>query len=183
MTVAVRRCRSGRSRYLYHDRGSVAGFVRHGNEASVLQRVRPIHRVRQDRLHRLRLGTTNRGDRLPSAGGRPEQMSVRAPASWDLSLTRGVESTHPCPPTRPPRGAVAVTPNLVWIAQVGDCVQVLYRAEILVLHRAMLEQSGGTPGIRDLGARHAALAQPRRHGDLSQGAWSPPLAATRASAA
>ena len=43
-----------------------------------------------------------RGDRLPSAGGRPEQMSVRAPASWDLSLTRGVESTHPCPP--PPRG-------------------------------------------------------------------------------
>ena len=68
-----------------------------------------------------------RGDRLPSAGGRPEQMSVRAPASWDLSLTRGVESTHPCPPTRPPRGAcVAVTPNLVWIAQVGDCVQVLY---------------------------------------------------------
>ena len=38
------------------------------------------------------------------------------------------------------------------------------RAEILVLHRAMLEQSGGTPGIRDLGARHAALAQPRRHG-------------------
>ena len=34
----------------------------------------------------------------PSAGGRPEQMSVRAPASWDLSLTRGVESTHPCPP-------------------------------------------------------------------------------------
>ena len=39
-----------------------------------------------------------RGDRLPSAGGRPEQMSVRAPASWDLSLTRGVESTHPCPP-------------------------------------------------------------------------------------
>ena len=29
--------------------------------------------------------------------------------------------------TRPPRGAcVAVTPNLVWIAQVGDCVQVLY---------------------------------------------------------
>ena len=27
----------------------------------------------------------------------------------------------------PPRGAcVAVTPNLVWIAQVGDCVQVLY---------------------------------------------------------
>ena len=57
------------------------------------------------------------------------------------------------------------------------------RAEILVLHRAMLEQSGGTPGIRDLGARHAALAQPRRHGDLSQGAWSPPLAATRASAA
>ena len=59
-----------------------------------------------------------RGDRLPSAGGRPEQMSVRAPASWDLSLTRGVESTHPCPPTRPPRGAcVAVTPNLVWIAR------------------------------------------------------------------
>ena len=25
------------------------------------------------------------------------------------------------------------------------------RAEFLVLHRAMLEQSGGTPGIRDLG--------------------------------
>ena len=35
MTVAVRRCRSSRSRYLYHDRGSVAGFVRNGNEASV----------------------------------------------------------------------------------------------------------------------------------------------------
>ena len=31
MTVAVRRCRSSRSRYLYHDRGSVAGFVRNGN--------------------------------------------------------------------------------------------------------------------------------------------------------
>ena len=52
-------------------------------------------------------------------------------------------------------------------------------AKILVLHRAMLEQSGGTPGIRDLGAQHAALAQPRRLGDLSQGARSPPLAVTR----
>ena len=35
------------------------------------------------------------------------------------------------------------------------------RAEILLLHRAILEPFGGTPGIRDLGARHAALAQPR----------------------
>ena len=45
-----------------------------------------------------------RGDRLPSAGGRPEQMSVRASASWDLSLTRGVESTHP---SAPPHAATA----------------------------------------------------------------------------
>ena len=48
--------------------------------------------------------------------------------------------------TRPPRGAcVAVTPNLVWIAQVGDCVQVLYD------HGRSCVRGGG----RGDGSRHA----------------------------
>ena len=39
--------------------------------------------------------------------------------------------------TRPPRGAcVAVTPNLVWIAQVGDCVQVLHDRGHVLAHEA-----------------------------------------------
>ena len=33
--------------------------------------------------------------------------------------------------------------------------------EVVELHRAMLEQTGGTPGIRDLGMLESALAQPR----------------------
>jgi death on curing protein len=33
--------------------------------------------------------------------------------------------------------------------------------EVVALHRAILEVSGGAPGIRDLGALESALAQPR----------------------
>lgn len=33
--------------------------------------------------------------------------------------------------------------------------------EVVALHRAILESSGGAPGIRDLGALESALAQPR----------------------
>jgi death-on-curing protein len=33
--------------------------------------------------------------------------------------------------------------------------------EVVALHRAILEGSGGAPGIRDLGALESALAQPR----------------------
>ncbi|MBM5807539.1 MAG: type II toxin-antitoxin system death-on-curing family toxin [Cyanobacteria bacterium M_surface_10_m2_179] len=33
-------------------------------------------------------------------------------------------------------------------------------AEILELHRQLIEQSGGSPGIRDLGLLEASLAQP-----------------------
>src|SRR5215510_4124205 len=33
--------------------------------------------------------------------------------------------------------------------------------EVVVLHRAILERSGGASGIRDLGALESALAQPR----------------------
>ena len=33
--------------------------------------------------------------------------------------------------------------------------------EVVVLHRAILESSGGVSGIRDLGALESALAQPR----------------------
>jgi death-on-curing protein len=34
-------------------------------------------------------------------------------------------------------------------------------AEVVELHRRLLEQTGGTAGIRDLGALESALAQPR----------------------
>ena len=33
--------------------------------------------------------------------------------------------------------------------------------EVVALHRAILESSGGASGIRDLGALESALAQPR----------------------
>jgi death on curing protein len=33
--------------------------------------------------------------------------------------------------------------------------------EVVELHRAVLEQTGGAPGIRDLGMLESALAQPR----------------------
>jgi death on curing protein len=33
--------------------------------------------------------------------------------------------------------------------------------EVVVLHRTILESSGGAPGVRDLGALESALAQPR----------------------
>jgi hypothetical protein len=33
--------------------------------------------------------------------------------------------------------------------------------EVMALHRAILESSGGASGIRDLGALESALAQPR----------------------
>lgn len=33
--------------------------------------------------------------------------------------------------------------------------------EVVELHRALLQQSGGAPGIRDLGLLESALAQPR----------------------
>jgi len=34
-------------------------------------------------------------------------------------------------------------------------------SEVVELHRRLLEQSGGAPGIRDLGALESALAQPK----------------------
>jgi death-on-curing protein len=34
-------------------------------------------------------------------------------------------------------------------------------AEVLVLHRRLIEQSGGRSGLRDLGLLEATLAQPR----------------------
>ena len=38
----------------------------------------------------------------------------------------------------------------------------LQLAEVLELHRRLIDQSGGTPGIRDLGLLEASLAQPRQ---------------------
>jgi death-on-curing protein len=35
-------------------------------------------------------------------------------------------------------------------------------SEVLVLYRRVIDESGGTPGVRDLGALEAALAQPRQ---------------------
>jgi death-on-curing protein len=35
-------------------------------------------------------------------------------------------------------------------------------AEVFVVHRQIIDQSGGSPGIRDLGALHSAIAQPRQ---------------------
>ena len=34
-------------------------------------------------------------------------------------------------------------------------------AEVLELHRRIIQQSGGAPGVRDLGALESAVAQPR----------------------
>ena len=73
-----------------------------GSSARCAQRRRGSQRREDHRDPRASHGPARlvryRGDRLPSAGGRPEQMSVRAPASWDLSLTRN----RPTP--APPRG-------------------------------------------------------------------------------
>ena len=38
----------------------------------------------------------------------------------------------------------------------------LQLAELLELHRRLIEQSGGTPGLRDLGLLEASLALPRQ---------------------
>ena len=38
----------------------------------------------------------------------------------------------------------------------------LQLAEVLELHRRLIDQSGGTAGIRDLGLLEASLAQPRQ---------------------
>jgi death-on-curing protein len=35
-------------------------------------------------------------------------------------------------------------------------------AEVLVLHRRILRQSGGSAGVRDAGALESAVAQPRQ---------------------
>jgi prophage maintenance system killer protein len=35
-------------------------------------------------------------------------------------------------------------------------------SEVLILHRRLIEQSGGTTGLRDLGLLEASLAQPRQ---------------------
>jgi death-on-curing protein len=40
-------------------------------------------------------------------------------------------------------------------------VRFLTFAEAIDLHRRLIEQSGGAPGLRDPGALEAALAQPR----------------------
>ena len=89
-----------------------------GSSARCAQRRRGSQRREDHRDPRASHGPARlvryRGDRLPSAGGRPEQMSVRAPASWDLSLTRGVESTHPCPPPRGHRVAPASLSRRIW---------------------------------------------------------------------
>ena len=73
------------------------------------------------------------GLQLPQARQVPEQIGsvLRRQFSTRTSDVITARRGHVDPPlttpTRPPRGAcVAVTPNLVWIAQVGDCVQVLY---------------------------------------------------------
>ena len=34
-------------------------------------------------------------------------------------------------------------------------------AEVIELHRMVIEQAGGSPGLRDLGALESAVAQPR----------------------
>ena len=34
-------------------------------------------------------------------------------------------------------------------------------AEVIALHRMVIEQAGGSPGLRDLGALESAIAQPR----------------------
>ena len=88
-----------------------------GSSARCAQRWRGSQRREDHRDPRASHGPARlvryRGDRLPSAGGRPEQMSVRAPASWDLSLTRGVESTTPAPP-RGHRVAPASLSRRIW---------------------------------------------------------------------
>jgi death-on-curing protein len=38
----------------------------------------------------------------------------------------------------------------------------LQLAEVLELHRRLIDQTGGTAGIRDLGLQEASLAQPRQ---------------------
>ena len=89
-----------------------------GSSARCAQRRRGSQRREDHRDPRASHGPARlvryRGDRLPSAGGRPEQMSVRAPASWDLSLTRGVESTHPSAPPRGHRVAPASLSRRIW---------------------------------------------------------------------
>ena len=46
----------------------------------------------------------------------------------------------------------------------------LQLAEVLELHRRLIDQSGGTAGIRDLGLLEASLAQPRQtFGGIDQG--------------
>lgn len=37
----------------------------------------------------------------------------------------------------------------------------LHLAEVIELHRLVIEETGGSPGIRDLGALESAMAQPR----------------------
>jgi death-on-curing protein len=51
-------------------------------------------------------------------------------------------------------------------------------SEVVGLHRRLLEQTGGAPGIRDLGALESALAQPRM--TLADGDLYPTLAAKAA---
>jgi prophage maintenance system killer protein len=41
-------------------------------------------------------------------------------------------------------------------------------SEVLALHRAVLEASGGSDGLRDLGLLEPALAQPRAAGDMTR---------------
>ena len=44
----------------------------------------------------------------------------------------------------------------------------LHLAEVLELHRRLIQQSGGMSGLRDLGLLEASLAQPRQS-DVSEG--------------
>ena len=123
-----------------------------GSSARCAQRRRGSQRREDHRDPRASHGPARlvryRGDRLPSAGGRPEQMSVRAPASWDLSLTRGVESTHPCPPPVGHRVAPASLSRRIWSGS---------RRSAIVCRSSMI--AGGT----EVGTR------PREHGLLMAG--------------
>ena len=45
---------------------------------------------------------------------------------------------------------------------IARAVRYLTLAEVLTLHARLIDQSGGTPGLRDLGALEAAVGQPKQ---------------------
>ena len=123
-----------------------------GNTAEILDGARARAGSQPD-AHRTR---RPRGRGLPQAVGLSRCQCERQPHGTSLSREAWNRPT-PAPPTRPPRGAcVAVTPNLVWIAQVGDCVQVLYDRG----------RSCARGGGRGDGSRHATKETRAPHGRL-----------------